>query len=92
MRNQDPGSWRNAAVEIRPDEPDAMYHTGKPDGIPKEAAEKFASLINMSPCGDYGLTPVIPKLLAKYKAALHTKTERSKSYSKNMRPRKRKRT
>jgi len=70
----------------------ARLHTGKPDRIPKEAAEKFASLINMSPCGDYGLTPVIPRLLARYKAALHTKTERNKSYSKSRRPGKRKRT
>ena len=48
-------------------------HTGKPDGIPKEVAEKIVCLINMSPRGDYGLTPVIPRLLAKYKAALNTK-------------------
>ena len=53
----------------------ARLHTGKPDRIPKEAAEKFASLINMSPRGDYGLTPVIPRLLAKYNAMLRSKRE-----------------
>ena len=66
----------------------ARLHTGKPDRIPKEAAERFASLINMSPRGDYGLTPVIPRLLAKYKAALQTKAP----HSKRRRPDKRKRT
>ena len=50
---------------------------------------KFASLIDVSPCGDYSLTPVIPTLLATYKAALQTKTERNRARSKNKRKRKR---
>ena len=53
----------------------ARLHTDKPDGIPEAAAKQFASLIDMSPCGDYRLTPVIPKLLAQYRTMLKVKQD-----------------
>ena len=45
-------------------------HTPKPDGIPDADAEKFSTLISMDNVGNYKLTPILPRLIAKYETAL----------------------
>ena len=48
--------------------------------------------LSMNPCGDYGLTPVIPRLLAKYKNTLNDKQKNATAQRDKAlrRPRKRK--
>ena len=47
-----------------------VFECCNPDGIPDADAGKFSTLISMDNVGNYKLTPILPRLIAKYETAL----------------------